>query len=178
MTAEEAQGQACTGPGSGQGWVRRAGRAGQSLSTAPGSSLVSVCHRSILLSLFFRQSNQCFRRSPLALMPRTTPPAEGSPRHLTYDSQGPLGTVPPRPSLALCCKASLSTLPTCSEGRQCSDHHILRPSYCPPPPLIRAQGSYPAFPFPRTRAVPAGSSTVHSHLAHQESGAPRTQSPA
>lgn len=134
MTAEEAQGQACTGPGSGQGWVRRAGGAGQSLSTAPGSSLVSVCHRSILLSLFFRQSNQCFRRSPLALMPRTTPPAEGSPRHLTYDSQGPLGTVPPTPSQALCCKASLSTLPTCSEGRQCSDHHTLRPFYCPPPP--------------------------------------------
>lgn len=48
----------------------------QSLSTAPGSSLVSVCQRSILLSLFFRQSNQCFRRSPLALMPSTTPPVE------------------------------------------------------------------------------------------------------
>lgn len=46
----------------------------QSLSAAPGSSLVSVCQRSMRLSLFFRQSNQCFRRSPLALMPRTTPP--------------------------------------------------------------------------------------------------------
>lgn len=74
-SSEEAQGQACAGPGGGG----RAGGAGQSLSTAPGSSLVSVCQRSILLSLFFRQSNQCFRRSPLALMPRTTPPAEGSP---------------------------------------------------------------------------------------------------
>ena len=73
-SSEEAQGQACAGPGGGQ-----AGGAGQSLSTAPGSSLVSVCQRSILLSLFFRQSNQCFRRSPLALMPRTTPPSEGSP---------------------------------------------------------------------------------------------------
>ena len=89
-------------PGPGLRWARwRTGGAGQSLSTAPGSSLVSVCQRSILLSLFFRQSNQCFRRSPLALMPRTTPPAEGSPGppgYLTYDSQGPSGTVPPTPS--------------------------------------------------------------------------------
>lgn len=49
----------------------------QSLSTAPGSSLVSVCQRSIFLSLFFRQSNQCLSRSPLALIPNTTPPWEG-----------------------------------------------------------------------------------------------------
>lgn len=46
----------------------------QSLRTAPGSSLVSVCQRSIFLSLFFRQSNQCLSRSPLALIPNTTPP--------------------------------------------------------------------------------------------------------
>lgn len=125
-------------PGPGLRWARRrAGRAGQSLSTAPGSSLVSVCQRSILLSLFFRQSNQCFRRSPLALMPRTTPPAEGSPGqpgYLIYDSQGPSGTVPPTPSQALCGKARLSILPACLEGGHCSDHHMLRPSYCPPPP--------------------------------------------
>lgn len=77
MAAEEAQGQACVGPSDRQGGVWWQVRAGQSLSTAPGSSLVSVCQRSIRLSLFFRQSNQCFRRSPLALMPRTTPPAGG-----------------------------------------------------------------------------------------------------
>lgn len=75
VAAEE--GQACVGPSERQGWVRWQAGAGQSLSTAPGSSLVSVCQRSIRLSLFFRQSNQCFRRSPLALMPRTTPPAGG-----------------------------------------------------------------------------------------------------
>lgn len=74
VAAEEAQGQACVGPSDRQRWVRRQVGASQSLSTAPGSSLVSVCQRSIRLSLFFRQSNQCFRRSPLALMPRTTPP--------------------------------------------------------------------------------------------------------
>lgn len=51
-------------------------RGAQSLRTAPGSSLVSVCQRSIFLSLFFRQSNQCFSRSPLALIPNTTPPWE------------------------------------------------------------------------------------------------------
>lgn len=71
--AEKAQGWTCVGR------VARVGGSrwdSQSLSTAPGSSLVSVCQRSILLSLFFKQSNQCFRRSPLALMPRTTPPAE------------------------------------------------------------------------------------------------------
>lgn len=79
MVAEEARGQAGAGPGDGQGRVRRQVGAGQSLSTAPGSSLVSVCQRSIRLSLFFRQSNQCFRRSPLALMPRTTPPARREP---------------------------------------------------------------------------------------------------
>ena len=77
VAAEEAQGQACVGPSDRQGWVWWQVGAGQSLSTAPGSSLVSVCQRSIRLSLFFRQSNQCFRRSPLALMPRTTPPAGG-----------------------------------------------------------------------------------------------------
>lgn len=49
-------------------------RGAQSLRMAPGSSLVSVCQRSIFLSLFFRQSNQCFSRSPLALIPNTTPP--------------------------------------------------------------------------------------------------------
>lgn len=52
-------------------------RGAQSLRTAPGSSLVSVCQRSIFLSLFFRQSNQCFSLSPLALIPNTTPPWEG-----------------------------------------------------------------------------------------------------
>lgn len=40
----------------------------------PGNSLVSVCQRSIFLSLFLRQSNQCLSRSPFALMPRETPP--------------------------------------------------------------------------------------------------------
>lgn len=51
-------------------------RGAQSLRTAPGSSFVSVCQRSIFLSLFFRQSNQCFSLSPLALIPSTTPPGE------------------------------------------------------------------------------------------------------
>lgn len=74
VAAKEAQGQGQAGPGDTQGRVQQQVGAGQSLSTAPGSSLVSVCQRSIRLSLFFRQSNQCFRRSPLALMPRTTPP--------------------------------------------------------------------------------------------------------
>ena len=37
---------------------------------------------------------------------------------------------PPR----LCGKARLSILPTCLEGGHCSDHHTLRPSYCPPLP--------------------------------------------
>lgn len=41
----------------------------------PGNSLVKVCQRSIFLSLFLRQSNQCLSRSPFALMPRETPPA-------------------------------------------------------------------------------------------------------
>lgn len=40
----------------------------------PGNSLVSVCQRSIFLSLFLRQSNQCLSRSPFALMPKETPP--------------------------------------------------------------------------------------------------------
>lgn len=77
VAVEEAQGQASAGPGDTQGQVWQQVGASQSLSTAPGSSLVSVCQRSIRLSLFFRQSNQCFRRSPLALIPRTTPPAGG-----------------------------------------------------------------------------------------------------
>lgn len=46
----------------------------------PGSSLVKVCQRSIFLSLFLRQSNQCLSRSPFALMPRDTPPG-GRARH-------------------------------------------------------------------------------------------------
>lgn len=40
----------------------------------PGNSLVSVCQRSIFLSLFLRQSNQCLSLSPFALIPRDTPP--------------------------------------------------------------------------------------------------------
>lgn len=104
VATEEAQGQACVGPSDRQGWVRWQVGAGQSLSTAPGSSLVSVCQRSIRLSLFFRQSNQCFRRSPLALMPRTTPPAGGNFRgqpgawgRCSHDPI-PLEPVPPSPS--------------------------------------------------------------------------------
>lgn len=86
VTAEKAQGWTCVG------WAARVGGSrwdSQSLSTAPGSSLVSVCQRSILLSLFFRQSNQCFRRSPLALMPRTTPPVEET-RGAARDSVTPV----------------------------------------------------------------------------------------
>lgn len=49
------------------------GGAPQSFSE-PGNSLVRVCQRSIFLSLFLRQSNQCLSRSPFALMPRDTPP--------------------------------------------------------------------------------------------------------
>lgn len=48
----------------------------QSLYPEPGSSLVKVCQRSIFLSLFFRQSNQCFSLSPLAFIPKETPPGE------------------------------------------------------------------------------------------------------
>lgn len=51
-------------------------RASQSLYPEPGSSLVNVCQRSIFLSLFFRQSNQCFSLSPLAFIPKETPPGE------------------------------------------------------------------------------------------------------
>lgn len=40
----------------------------------PGNSLVNVCQRSIFLSLFLRQSNQCLSLSPFALIPRDTPP--------------------------------------------------------------------------------------------------------
>ena len=54
----------------------------QSLNTEPGSSLVSVCQRSIFLSLFLRQSNQCLSLSPLALMPRETPPVNGHRREI------------------------------------------------------------------------------------------------
>lgn len=54
--------------------VRGRERRGLQSFTEPGNSLVSVCQRSIFLSLFLRQSNQCLSRSPFALMPRETPP--------------------------------------------------------------------------------------------------------
>lgn len=56
----------------GGGWTARRGRL-QSFNE-PGNSLVNVCQRSIFLSLFLRQSNQCLSRSPFALIPRETPP--------------------------------------------------------------------------------------------------------
>lgn len=48
----------------------------QSFIPEPGSSLVKVCQRSIFLSLFLRQSNQCFSLSPFALIPSETPPRD------------------------------------------------------------------------------------------------------
>lgn len=127
VAAEEAQGQACVGPSDRQGWVQWQVGAGQSLSTVPGSSLVSVCQRSIRLSLFFRQSNQCFRRSPLALMPRTTPPAGGKFRgqpgawgRCSHESI-PLEPVPPPlhvPRLGS---------PSCPRGSKGGQWHTLGP---------------------------------------------------
>lgn len=49
---------------------------------------------------------------------------------------------PPR----LCGKARLSILPTCLEGGHCSDHHTLRPSYCPPLPQSGPKDPILAFP--------------------------------
>lgn len=57
--------------------VRGRERRGLQSFKEPGNSLVSVCQRSIFLSLFLRQSNQCLSRSPFALMPRETPPGGG-----------------------------------------------------------------------------------------------------
>lgn len=61
---------------SGAAGGRQVGRQDEGLQSfnEPGSSLVNVCQRSIFLSLFLRQSNQCLSLSPFALMPRDTPP--------------------------------------------------------------------------------------------------------
>lgn len=71
------------------GWT--AGCGGLQSFNEPGNSLVNVCQRSIFLSLFLRQSNQCLSRSPFALIPRDTPPErknKGSMSHLlsTYQT--------------------------------------------------------------------------------------------
>lgn len=64
-------------------WCSQRGDGGQQVSrqdvdlqsfNEPGNSLVNVCQRSIFLSLFLRQSNQCLSLSPFALIPRDTPP--------------------------------------------------------------------------------------------------------
>lgn len=158
----------------------------QSLSTAPGSSLVSVCQRSIRLSLFFRQSNQCFRRSPLALMPRTTPPTRGELRGQpgaggAGPPTGPSpGRPPPLPRFHAL-RPDPPPYPPGSEGGQCSDRH---PTLLVP--QIRAWGSCSSSTWDQsstgaecsgvlgdkgwrqTRARKGqGSSTVHSPQVYQ-----------
>lgn len=64
----------------------------------------------------------------------------------------PREQCPQHPSQALCGKARLSILPACLEVDTALTTHMLR-SLLPPTPQSGPKGSYPALPFPRTRAV-------------------------
>lgn len=43
-----------------------------------------MCQRSIFLSLFFRHSYQCFKRSPLAVIPSWHPPGKRGEEQILY----------------------------------------------------------------------------------------------
>lgn len=115
-SSEEAQGQACAGPGGGGragGW---AGGRGRSVAEHGPRELVGECVPALYpLVLVLQAVKPVLQALSLGVDAQNHAACRGEPGqpgYLTYDSQGPSGTVRPTPSQTLCCKAGLSTPPT------------------------------------------------------------------